>query len=85
MLIVVNHKISDVAKFWESAKASLPNLPEGIKIHQVMPNADMNLATCLWEAPSIAIMREYLVAKVGTVSENTFMEVNEANAMGIPK
>lgn len=84
MLIVVNHQISDVAAFWNSAKESLPSLPAGIKIHQVMPSPDMATGVCLWEADSIAQLTDYLNSKVGSVSTNTYMEVNTANAMGLP-
>ncbi len=85
MLIVVHHKISDVPAFWKSAQESLPNLPAGIKIHQVLPSPDMATGVCLWEADSIDQLREYLNSKVGSISDNTYMEVNTANAMGLPQ
>lgn len=84
MLIVVNHQISDVPAFWKSAQESLPNLPAGIKIHQVMPSPDMSTGVCLWEADNIQQLTDYLNSKVGSVSTNTYMEVNTANAMGLP-
>jgi hypothetical protein len=31
MFIVVQHRVSDPAKFWEIAKTSMPNLPEDLK------------------------------------------------------
>ncbi len=84
MLIVVNHQISDVPAFWKSAQESLPNLPAGIKIHQVMPSPDMGTGVCLGEADNIQQLTDYLTSKVGSVSTTTYMEVNTANAMGLP-
>lgn len=86
MIIVVNHKINDVAGFWGSAQQSLPNLPEaGVqRVMQVLPNADNTEATCLWEADSIETLDNYLRSKVGSMSNETYHEVNATNAMGLP-
>lgn len=86
MKIVVNHKIKDVKGFWASAQQHLPNLPEmGVsKVIQVMPNPDMSEATCLWEADSIDKLEAYLRDKVGSMSSESYHEINEANAMGLP-
>lgn len=84
MYFRVNHTISDPATFWARAKESLPNLPAGIKIHAVFPNETMNLATCIWEGETEAQLREYLEGKTGDVSNNDYMLINAANAMGLP-
>ncbi len=85
MYFAVKHNISNPGEFWSRAQASLPNLPEGIKIHSVLPNATMNEAVCLWEANNLEQMQEYLEGKTGDVSKNDYLVVNEANAMGLPK
>ncbi|HQV77789.1 MAG TPA: hypothetical protein PLJ42_02430 [Chitinophagales bacterium] len=86
MIIVVNHKINDVAGFWGSAQQNLPKLPEnGVKrVIQVLPNADNTEATCLWEADNIATLDNYLRDKVGNCSAETYHEVNTENAIGLP-
>ena len=86
MKIVVNHRINNPQSFWESAQASLPELPvSGVsRILQVMPNADMTEATCLWEADNVEMLDSYLRSKVGDWSKETYMEINEENAMGVP-
>ena len=86
MIIVVNHSINNPADFWASAQKSLPSLPEGgvHRVLQVLPNADMTQATCLWEADSVDTLDSYLRSKVGNWSNETYMEVNTANAMGVP-
>ncbi len=85
MFIAVKHTISNPAEFWSRAQASLPNLPAGIKIHSVMPNAAMDDAVCLWEANSLEQLNEYLEGKTGDVSHNHYIPVDEKNAMGLPK
>lgn len=86
MKIVVNHKINDVQGFWASAQQNLPNLPEmGVaRVMQVLPNADMSQATCLWQADTIDQLDAYLRDKGGQMSSESYHEVNEANAMGLP-
>ncbi|MDQ3112144.1 MAG: hypothetical protein M3R17_19850 [Bacteroidota bacterium] len=85
MFIAGKHTISNPDEFWSRAKASLPNLPDGIKIHSVLPNDGMDDAICLWEANSLAQLTEYLEGKTGDVSHNHYIPVNETNAMGLPK
>ena len=87
MIIVVNHKISNPTDFWASAQKSLPELPvNGVqRIVQVMPNKDMNEATCVWEAESIEKLDTYLRSKVQDWSKETYYELNSAAAMGMPQ
>jgi len=86
MIIVVNHKINNPADFWASAQKSLPELPAaGVqRVLQVMPNADMTQATCVWEADSIDSLNTYLRSKVSDWSEESYYELNSAAAMGVP-
>ena len=87
MIIVVNHKISNPTDFWASAQKSLPELPvNGVqRIVQVMPNKDMNEATCVWEAESIEKLDTYLRSKVQDWSKESYYELNSAAAMGMPQ
>ena len=84
MLIVVQHSISDPAKFWEAAKASMPNLPKGLKLRFVLPNADGSKAVCLWEAPTLEALKSFMEAGVGRVSTNQYFEVDAKKAIGLP-
>lgn len=84
MFIRVNHTISNPGEFWSRAQQSLPNLPQGIKIHGVFPNQGMDIATCIWEANSLEHLQQYLEEKTGDVSKNDYMPINAANAMGLP-
>jgi len=86
MIIVVNHKINNPTDFWASAQKSLPELPaEGVhRVLQVMPNSDMTEATCVWEADSIEKLDSYLRSKVQDWSKESYYELNNAAAMGVP-
>ncbi len=86
MIILVNHEINDPANFWKAAQENLPNLPEANvkRVVQSLPNTDMTIATCLWEADSIEALDSYLRSKVGSTSKETYYEVNTANAIGLP-
>jgi len=85
MIFAIRHTITNPEVFWKRAQESLPNLPQGFKVHSVMPDASMKNAVCIWEAESLDKMRAYLEGAVGDVSTNDYIVVNEAAAMGIPK
>lgn len=84
MLIVVNHTIHEPEKFWGSAQENLPKLPEsGVhRVIQVLPNTEMNRATCVWEADSIEALDRYLRDKVGNWSTDTYFELKSDAALG---
>lgn len=84
MIIAIKHTISNPGEFWSRAEASLPHLPEGIKIHSVLPNQAGDDAVCIWEAKSLEQLSEYLEEKTGDVAHNHYIVVNEGNAMGLP-
>lgn len=84
MIITVKHTISNPEQFWSRAQESLPNLPDGIKIHSVMPDDSMANAICVWEANDLEHLRAYLEGKTGDVSHNEYMPVNMKGAMGVP-
>ena len=84
MFIVVQHKISDPAKFWETAQSAMPNLPEDIKLHCALPNTDGTKAVCLWEAATIELLKDFMEPQVGQISTNEYFEVEANNAIGLP-
>lgn len=84
MFIVVQHRVSNPAKFWEIAKTSRANLPEDLKLHSVLPNADGSNAVCLWEAATLDAVKNFLETSVGQVSTNQYFEVDTKNAVGLP-
>jgi hypothetical protein len=85
MYIVVNHIISNPEDFWASAQKHLPNLPEaGVKrVLNIFPNQAMDKATCIWEADSIENLQKYLQEKLGSATNDSCFQINEAAAMGL--
>ena len=86
MFISVHHRIKNPSEFWAAAQKSLPNLPEpGVKrVCNVFPATNGTEATCIWEADSIDALNQYLRSKVKDWSEESYFEINAAQAMGLP-
>ncbi len=84
MIIVVNHKINNLTKFWDSIGINLPLLPEaGVnRIIQMLPNIEMTEITCVWEAQAIAALDFYLRSKVFDWSTETYYELNLSHNIG---
>jgi hypothetical protein len=83
MYIVAIHSISNPEKFWSAAKTL--SLPPHIKLHTVLPSTDGAKGTCLWEADSLAAMKQFLEPVTSGVASNEYMVVAAANAVGLPR
>ena len=83
MYIVAQHRISDPAKFWDIAQSSTANLPSGLKLVKVLPNADGTQAVCLWEGEQAAV-KALVDGAVGHVSKNEYLAVDDSKAVGLP-
>jgi hypothetical protein len=86
MHIVVEHRIIDPEKFssMDAAEVAGGGGP-GLKLRQFLPPQDGSVATCVWEADSTDSLREYLDPATAGVTENTYIEVDEENAIGLPE
>jgi hypothetical protein len=84
MLVIAHHHIQDTEKFWSAAKVVGENLPFGFKLHLVYPSMNMKISTCLWEAPSVGSVQEFLDENVGSVSKNFCYIVNQKASIGLP-
>jgi len=69
----------------EICQIEIPNLPEGILLHQVIPNSLMELCICLWEAISVDVIQKYLDTIFENICVNEYMQVNEEFNMGLPE
>ena len=86
MNIVAQHQITDPEKFFSmNAEEVAGGGPPGVQGRQFFPSQDGSVAVCLWEADSIDTLRDYLDPATAGVSENTYFEVNEERAMGLPE
>lgn len=83
MYILVQHSISEPAKFWNVADLR-ENLPPEIKLHHTFPTPDGTRAVCIWEAESVNAVRDYLEPVVGTSSRNEYFTVENKEGFARP-
>jgi len=81
MLIVAQHDVHDPG-FWPVAASA--QLPDTFRLLQVVPSADGKHGVCLWDAPSVEALRDFVQTGVGHLSHNDFFAIDEAHAVGIP-
>ena len=84
MFVVAQHKITDSTGFWNTVKQEMPNIPAGMKVHQVLPSTDGSGAICLWETPSVDKVKQFVDTSVGKYSSNSYFEVAQKTAVGLP-
>lgn len=83
MYVAIYHEIHDVEQFKEKANAMGPP-PEQLRRHQFLMATDLSQATCLWEAPSIDALRDYIDPALEPASTQTYFPVDERHAVGLP-
>ena len=84
MFIAIEHTIHDPEKFQKCAEEVFP-LPDDLHVHQFFPAKDMSRAVCLYEAPSIKRLSEYLDAKLNPASTQQYFPVLTEHAIGLPE
>ncbi len=84
MLVIAQHDIQDPKAFWSKAQEVTSSLPANFKIHSVFPSKDMMAGTCVWEAPSVNDVQEFLDNNTGDAAKNFCYEVDEPTSMGLP-
>jgi hypothetical protein len=80
--IVAVHDVSSPEKFWAAVQAA--QIPEGVKLHNVLPNSSGSRAVCLWEADTQGTVENLVQDAVGEFSRNVFFEVDAGTAVGLP-
>jgi hypothetical protein len=84
MFIAIVHDIHDPDQFQARAEHVFP-LPEELHVHHFLPATDLSEAVCLYEAPSVSQLRDYLDEKLGDSSTQHYFPVAERGAMGLPR
>jgi hypothetical protein len=84
MFIAIEHDIHDPEKFQECAEEVVP-LPDEFHVHQFFPATDMSRAACLYEAPSIEELSQYLDGTLGESSTQRYFPLNTEHAIGLPE
>jgi len=83
MFIAIEHSIHDPTRFQSRGEQVFP-LPDDLHVHHFLPANDFGRASCLYEAPSIDRLREYLDAKLGDASTQRYFAVADQAAIGLP-
>ena len=81
MYVAAIHRISDPDKFFAVAQEALAALPEGLKVDQMLPSVDGSNALCVWQAPSVQAVREFVDGASNGLAVNEFFEVSAEQAM----
>lgn len=85
MYIVVQHSISDPVNFLKHAEAANAKMPPALKLHHVFSAPDGTKAVCVWEAPSITAVKDFLEPAVGKYGRNEYYEVPNKEGAVLPK
>lgn len=77
MYVVVQHRITDPQTAFARGERLIKNegAPAGVRGLQFYPSRDGSAVTCLWEAPSVAAVQQYVDSTLGNSSENVCYEV----------
>ena len=86
MFLVVHHRVIDREGFLATDPKDIGgNAPSGVVVKYFLPARDASAADCLWDAPSLDVLRSYLDPATAGISENTYFEVATELAMGLNK
>ena len=82
MYVVVQHTFLEPDEASARGEKLIRNegAPEGTRGLQFYPARDWSVATCLWEANSVADVQSYVDDTLGDSSRNLCYEVDAANA-----
>jgi hypothetical protein len=83
--VVAQHRFKDPAAASARGERLIKNedAPAGVRGLQFYPSRDGSAATCLWEAPSVQTVQEYVDSTLGDSSENDCYEVNAKQAFAV--
>lgn len=84
MYILVQHSISDPLNFLRHAEEANKTMPAPLKLHHTFSAADGTKAVCVWEAPSIAAVKDFLEPAVGKFGLNDYYEVPNKEGVVLP-
>jgi hypothetical protein len=87
MYVAVVHKVKDPQAMLSRGEGlgDPSNAPNGAIPRQFCPSKDLSIATCVWEADSIDIVRDYVDETLGDASEQSYFEINTEFAQGLPE
>jgi hypothetical protein len=84
MFVAIFHDIHDPELFKQKVNQMSPP-PETFVRHHFLTAIDLSGATCLWDVPSVDALRDYVDPQLEPASTQTYLEVNEERAVGLPE
>ena len=84
MFVSVIHRISDPDRFFAMANSTTQSLPSDLRVQQVVSNTDRSTTICLWEAPSVKRVREFLEPLTAGICENEYLQIDAGLSSGLP-
>jgi hypothetical protein len=85
MYVVVQHRFRNSPLAFSRGEKLIKNegAPTGVRGLQFYPSRDGSLATCLWEAPSVEAVQQYVDSTLGDSSDNSCYEVAAEQAFAL--
>jgi hypothetical protein len=82
MYVITHHRFIDPPSAFARGEKLIKNegAPTGVNGLQFYPSADGSEAVCLWEAPSVESVQEYVDSTLGDSSKNPCFEVDSQQA-----
>jgi len=82
MYVVVEHQIKDQQVAFARGERLTKNdgAPAGVQVLQFLPDRNRSAVVCLWEAPSVEAVQQYVDLTLGDACDNTCWEVDRDHA-----
>ena len=85
MYIVVQHQVTDPVKFWPADVAEYARMvPPHLRLHHTLAGVDGTRAVCVWEAESVAALRDWLEPATADGSVNAYFAAVNKEGVAIP-
>jgi hypothetical protein len=84
MYVLVIHNVTDRHNFFETAGQAIPQIPDHLKLHLTVPARDGAKAVCVWEAQSVADVRDFLEPALGDYARNDYYEAENHEGIALP-
>ena len=84
MFVSVIHRISDPDKFFQMVTANAGKIPSDVRLPQYFTSEDHRTMVCLWEAPSVQSVKDFLEPLSRGMCINEYVAVDLGASKGLP-
>jgi len=82
VFVSVIHRVSDPDGFSEMTRNA--TIPEDLRLPQVISSTGRSTIICLWEAPSVQRVRDFVEPLTAGICTNEYTEVDAGLSLGLP-